>query len=127
MQKKDEKQESTHEESPESDGEEVVEKAPIITARDPGSPTQEEIDEHNITHLPHRSWCHICMKARGKEDAHRKQNKKAVKSKPTVTFDYKSVGQEADRDDKAIALVVRDAASKTMFAHICKNKGSSDE
>ena len=50
MQKKDEKQESTHEESPESDGEEVVEKNPIVTARDPGSPTQEEIDEHNITY-----------------------------------------------------------------------------
>ena len=32
----------------------------------PRPPTQKEIDEHMATHLPHESWCEICMKGRGR-------------------------------------------------------------
>ena len=41
-------------------------------ARNPGDPTDKEVEEHNVTHLPHRSWCPVCVKARGKEEAHKK-------------------------------------------------------
>ena len=36
--------------------------------RNPGSPTQEELDRHYVTHMPFRSWCPVCVqgKARGK-------------------------------------------------------------
>ena len=32
--------------------------------RDPGTPTQKEMEEHNITHLPFRSWCPHCIAGR---------------------------------------------------------------
>ena len=76
---------------------EVHEAAPMTVIRDPGSPSAEEIELHNTTHLPLRSWCPICIKARGKEDAHFKSKGDKSARKPTVAFDYKSFGQEATK------------------------------
>ena len=49
------------------------EKPPVKIVPDPGMPTQKEIDERYVAHLPHRSWCEVCIKARGREDAHASQ------------------------------------------------------
>ena len=38
--------------------------------QDPRLPTQAEVKEHQLTHLPFRSWCHHCMKGGGKEMPH---------------------------------------------------------
>ena len=43
-------------------------KVPLRTLRDPGNPTEEEREFHMASHLPYRSWCHICVEAKGKED-----------------------------------------------------------
>ena len=40
--------------------------------RDIRTPSQEEVERHNLTHLPFRNWCPRCMKGRGKEAPHRK-------------------------------------------------------
>ena len=47
------------------------ENAPLKVARDPGDPTKKEREDHNATHIPFRSWCPICVKAKGREEAHR--------------------------------------------------------
>ena len=75
--------------STEVEEEDEVEAAPIVKARDPGLPTLEELVKHDLTHLPHRSWCEVCIKARGKEDPHYKKNKSRSNHKPTVAVDYK--------------------------------------
>ena len=36
----------------------------------PMKPSQSEVDEHSITHLPFRSWCSQCVMGRGKETPH---------------------------------------------------------
>ena len=111
----------------EQEGDEQHEVAPIVIVRDPGAPTPEEKVAHECTHLPHRSWCPVCVKARGKEDAHySKKNGKAIPGKPVVSSDYKSFGQDIDKDDKLTAIVVRDS-TKTIYAHICQSKGATDE
>ena len=38
---------------------------------DPRKPTQKEVEEHDLFHLPYRNWCAICIKAKGKELDHR--------------------------------------------------------
>ena len=103
------------------------EEAPVKIGRDPGNPTEAEREDHCTTHMPYRSWCPICVKAKGKEEPHRSQAKKEKSIKPTVSFDYKSFGQEEDIDDKATAIVGKDDKSKIVFAHICLQKGSSDK
>ena len=39
--------------------------------RDPGAPTQKELDEHNTTHLPFRSWCPHCVAGKAQDRPHR--------------------------------------------------------
>ena len=38
---------------------------------DPRLPTEEEVAQHELTHLPHRNWCPACVKAKGKDLDHR--------------------------------------------------------
>ena len=40
------------------------ENAPLKVARDPGDPTKKEREDHNATHIPFRSWCPICVRAK---------------------------------------------------------------
>ena len=34
-------------------------------------PSEGEKFEHNITHIPYKPWCSICVSARGRNDPHR--------------------------------------------------------
>ena len=49
---------------------EPVEEAPMKLPKNPSDPTPEEREKHNKVHVPHHSWCAICMSARGREDKH---------------------------------------------------------
>ena len=50
----------------------------------PEQPTQQQIREHNLTHLPYRNWCPICVKSRGKADSHKNQTSK----QPVIQIDF---------------------------------------
>ena len=88
-------------------------------------PTQREIDEHCVTHLPHRSWCEVCIKARGREDAHASQKGKGTK--PTIAMDYKEFGEAEDSEDKIKTIILKDEESGCMAAHVVEQKGSADQ
>ena len=47
-------------------------------------PTPQEIQEHNITHMPYRSWCPICVQAKGRQANHPKQTSRH----PIVQVDF---------------------------------------
>ena len=102
------------------------ENAPLKVAREPGDPTTKEREDHNATHIPFRSWCPICVKAKGREEAHRNARGKQRSCKATISFDYKTFGQEEDRDDKATAIVYKDDHTKMIFGHVCERKRASD-
>ena len=36
----------------------------------PQTPTKEEVHEHEVTHLPYRSWCKHCLRGRGVSAPH---------------------------------------------------------
>ena len=52
----------------------------------PVLPSQKEIDEHNVTHLPYRSWCPWCNMGRGVCTPHYSQNTESTV--PRVGLDY---------------------------------------
>ena len=58
--------------------------APLRISPDPGRPTQSEIDEHDIDHLPYRSWCEDCVRARGTGEQHRTGESGCI---PIIAFD----------------------------------------
>jgi hypothetical protein len=39
---------------------------------DPKLPSEEEIQRHYVSgHIPYRNWCHVCVKAQGRDTQHR--------------------------------------------------------
>ena len=60
---------------------------------DPRLPSQREVDEHNLTHLPYRSWCPICIQAKGKEMDHRRDDGKDRRF-PEYSWDFCFPGDE---------------------------------
>ena len=49
------------------DAEEAAEaKVPRVSVR----PTQEEVEKHNVTHTPFRSWCPCCAAGKAKSEPH---------------------------------------------------------
>ena len=62
------------------------EKTPLTVARDPGDPTTNEREDRNATHIPFRSWCPICVKEKGREEAHRNERGKERSCEATQTI-----------------------------------------
>ena len=56
-----------------------------IKMLDPRLPTEAEVDEHNLTHLPFRNWCPHCVRGRGKEWPNKKVDE--VSSMPEIHAD----------------------------------------
>ena len=50
----------------------------------PAVPTQKEIDAHMATHLPHQSWCDICMYGEGRNTLHSNKNRSKPASTPNA-------------------------------------------
>ena len=77
----------------------------MMKMSDPKEPSEEEKKEHMKTHLPFRNWCRHCIRGRGKEAAHRKQE--GCTGLPEVHFDYAFMGDEADAGNTVPMLVAR--------------------
>ena len=78
--------------------------------RDPGMHTAQEIEEHNISHIPFRPWCLHCLRGKGK-DTHSRSVKGnfAEDLVPRVRMDYTSLtknllqAQESTHDPPFLA------------------------
>ena len=51
----------------------------------PQQPTEQERKEHNLTHLPYRSWCTICVESKGRANNHPQQKTSKL---PVVQCDF---------------------------------------
>ena len=68
---------------------------PAKGLKSPDQPAPQERAEHNLTHLPFRSWCKQCIQNKSKSDAHPKQQRNS--KAPVVQFDFcyfKSLGEQ---------------------------------
>ena len=61
------------------------------TLKDPGTPGQIVMEQHNLTHCPGQPWCEMCVESRGHDSPHREQSKiDAVV--PQLPLDYRYMG-----------------------------------
>ena len=90
--------------------------------RDPGAPTQAEIEAHNITHLPYRAWCPACVAGKSRDRLHRKAESDENKGVPQDVFDYCFLGGAGDEETVAIQ-VAKDRKTRMIFAHMIPRKG----
>ena len=54
---------------------------------DPKLPSEEDVRQHYLTHLPFRNWCPHCVRGRGKEMDHQKRDS-GEHSMPEYHVDY---------------------------------------
>ncbi len=60
-----------------------------VTLRSPMKPSAEDIAAHNLTHLPYRNWCPVCVAAKAREDAHpRSSGQGEDGGVPIISMDY---------------------------------------
>ena len=82
----------------ENDEEEVEvggRKAKMVKAPQRVSVAQRE--QHELTHTPYQPWCKYCVKARGRNDPHKKKDDKDIddlEAVPRVSLDYVFMSEE---------------------------------
>ena len=58
----------------------------------PRLPSRQEVQEHELTHIPYRSWCVHCVRGAGRSDAHRRRARQGEEQKAqhmtTWSIDY---------------------------------------
>ena len=72
----------------------------------PYKPSQAEVDEHNLTHLPFRSWCRHCIRGRAKETSHLQQAGEE-RTVPEFHMDFCFPGNEESAEEHLTVLVIR--------------------
>ncbi|CAK0880049.1 unnamed protein product, partial [Prorocentrum cordatum] len=88
----------------------------------PHEPSQREIDEHEaMGHATYRSWCRVCIAAKGQGQPHLRAPEDDETAVPVVSSDYAFMGQ--DDADTMPMLVLRDRRSKMMAATFVEKKG----
>ena len=102
--------------------------APALQQRT-AKPSAEEIELHNLTHLPFAAWCEHCIATRGKEDPRRSGLAKATSSsdssKPRLSFDFCYTSTAHCEDPPAVALVLSDSWSKTFLTIPVQKRGGA--
>lgn len=64
----------------------------------PNEPTEQQRAQHNLTHLPQRSWREHCVRAKGKE----RQSKRNTDRQPVIQMDYSFATTGADVQQRTI-------------------------
>ena len=101
---------------------------------DPGQPTQKQLEDHRIDHLPYRSWCPWCVAARATGEQHRKRLEEKRISTFSMDYLFLTKSRVVDRESllegeevELKVLVAKDSKTKTVFAHAVPCKGSDDD
>ena len=86
----------------------------------PGEPTELEVLEHNLTHLPFRSWCKICVQSKSKQNPRR-----TLKThQPVLQMDYSFIGDSPGKPQITLLNVV-DVLSGLALSVVVSQKGQS--
>ena len=86
--------------------------------KQPGEPTLTERLEHELTHLPFRPWCEICVKSKSRQAKSRKLSLK----QPVLQMDY-SFLSDSPGGDQATLLNVVDVLTGMALSVVVPSKG----
>ena len=107
--------------------------------RSPKRPTAKEVEDHELTHCPPRSWCEHCVRGQAKDDQHRTITGPAAESSVTrVTMDYcylteKSKGKADNEDesteakDSMTVMVMKEDMCNSVWAYAVESKGAGEQ
>ena len=90
-------EEKEGDEEAEEEGEEGRE---AVAMPSPMAPSRKEREQHELTHTPYRSWCPHCVRARGRNRAHRASKEPGKTGVPRISFDYFFFNDEDEKANK---------------------------
>ena len=96
--------------------------APRVATR-PYTPTKAEVEAHEVTHLPYRSWCAHCVAGKGISSPHVHGDVETERIGITISLDYCFSGDEAKEGTPPV-LVVWDDGHRAMWALPVETKGA---
>ena len=80
----------------------------------PSPPSRQERLEHELTHLPFRSWCELCVKGKCKADQHRATGQLAESEIPVVSVDYAFMSDRGKPTDSGEEVKEEDQEEEVM-------------
>ena len=108
-------------------------------ARAPKLPSTSEIDAHELTHCPPRSWCEHCVRGQAKDSRHvTVQGEFAESSVTRASMDYCFLtgdvsGKDGDHEvgerakTSLTVLVMTETMCRSIWAYACECKGRNPE
>lgn len=96
-----------------------VQIAKVPTA--PIGPSPAEIEAHNVTHLPYRSWCRWCVMSRKPNPKHMR-NHYSTRDVPMLVGDYAFIRDSRDEDLLTVFIGCM-YPSKSIVVIPCEQKG----
>ena len=91
---------------------------------------KKEREEDERKHLSCRSWCDICVKARGRRLAHRSRSQRGDKdigTVPRISIDYFYMNEKDQRDGSNPLLIVMDESTGEKYDRQVERKGVGDD
>ncbi len=58
----------------------------------PIRPSQAEVEQHELTHLPFRDWCEHCVRGRARDEMHKRAVNKEESDKLMASYVYEWQG-----------------------------------
>ena len=89
---------------------------------EPIQPSKAEVDKHNLTHLPYKSWCPHCVAARRAAAPHLTSKGDNQRCVHLLVFDY-AFPRSADEDKTVTCLIGKMYPMRTTLAVVCDQKG----
>ena len=117
------KEAEDREEAMEAEEEEGEEAEAVRLRKAPNQPSDKELEEHMVTHVPYRPWCPFCVAGKSKANPHRKRGDRDV-TMPEVHMDYTFMKTREEEGKKGMPiLVAKDRDSKWVMASVVPKKG----
>ena len=90
-------------------------------------PTQEEVNLHNTTHLPYRSWCPHCVGEKARRGNHRRRMRRLRSTIPVISVDHMWMkGQRGDSEEEVkgnAVLVAHCRETKITWGRVVLKQG----
>lgn len=93
-----------------------------VRVHDPMLPNRADIDQHNLTHVPFRSWCEHCVRGRG--EGIRREKVRDNPEQMEARMDFCFTGDEGT-DKKITILAVRERSTKMTMSTVRRARATT--
>ena len=97
---------------------------------EPHLPSRQEVMEHDLTHVPYRSWCADCVRGKSVSQAHHMVKNKEDSATPLIGVDYAFVAKSSEdggSQSEVTTMVVKCQRTKRVFPVPVPQKGIDAE